>query len=52
MTVQTLNETKTEAFAVRMLDILNNSAIALMISVGHRTKLFDVLAELPPSNTE
>ena len=52
MTMQTLSEGKTEAFAERMLDILNNSAIALMISVGHRTKLFDVLAELRPSTTQ
>lgn len=52
MTAQTLNESKTEAFAVRMLDILNHSAIALMISIGHRTKLFDILANLPPSTTQ
>ncbi|KST68069.1 class I SAM-dependent methyltransferase [Mastigocoleus testarum] len=52
MVAQILSESKTEAFAGRMLDILNNSAIALMISVGHRTKLFDVLAELEPSTTQ
>ena len=52
MTVQTFNESKAEAFADRMLDILNHSAIALMISIGHRTKLFDILAELPPSTTQ
>jgi SAM-dependent methyltransferase len=28
-----------------MLDVLNSSALALMISVGHRTGLFDALAE-------
>ncbi|MCF2145114.1 methyltransferase domain-containing protein [Desmonostoc muscorum LEGE 12446] len=52
MTPQIFDETKAEAFAVRMLDILNNGALALMISIGHRTKLFDSLAELPPSTSQ
>ena len=52
MTAQILKESKAEAFAFRMLDILNHSAIALMISIGHRTKLFDILADLPPSTTQ
>ncbi len=29
-----------------MLDILNKSALGLMISIGHRTKLFDVMASV------
>lgn len=28
-----------------MLDILNKSALGLMISIGHRTRLFDVMAD-------
>ena len=52
MTVQTLDENKAEAFAQRMLDILNDGAIAIMISIGHRTQLFDTLAKLPPSTTQ
>lgn len=43
---------KAEAFANRMLDILNSGAIALMTSIGHRTELFDTLAELPPSTSQ
>jgi 2-polyprenyl-3-methyl-5-hydroxy-6-metoxy-1,4-benzoquinol methylase len=35
-----------------MLDILNKSAAALMISVGHRTGLFDTLADLPAASSE
>ena len=39
-------------FDEQLVDIMNKSALALMISVGHRTKLFDVIAELPPSTSE
>lgn len=52
MTTQTLDATKAEAFAERMLDILNSGALALMISIGHRTELFDTMAELPPSTSQ
>jgi 2-polyprenyl-3-methyl-5-hydroxy-6-metoxy-1,4-benzoquinol methylase len=37
---------RAEAFAGRMLDLLNSGALAVMISVGHRTGLFDALAGL------
>jgi SAM-dependent methyltransferase len=40
-----------DAFAERLLGILNGSALALAISVGHRTGLFDSLADLPPSTS-
>jgi len=36
----------TDTFANRMTDILNGGAIALMVSVGHRTGLFDTMAGL------
>jgi 2-polyprenyl-3-methyl-5-hydroxy-6-metoxy-1,4-benzoquinol methylase len=36
---------RAEAFAGRMLDALNQAALVLMTSIGHRTGLFDVLAE-------
>lgn len=35
-----------ELFAQRLLDIANGSAVALMISVGHRTRLFDRMKEI------
>ena len=38
-------------FDEQMLDIMNKSALALMLSIGHRTKLFDVMAEIPPSTS-
>jgi ubiquinone/menaquinone biosynthesis C-methylase UbiE len=43
---------KAEAFAGRILNALNNGALCLMASVGHRTGLFDVLRELPPATSE
>ena len=39
-------------YAGRVARTLNNGFTGLMISVGHRTGLFDVLAALPPSTSE
>jgi 2-polyprenyl-3-methyl-5-hydroxy-6-metoxy-1,4-benzoquinol methylase len=39
------DETRAEAFAGRMLDMLNSGALMVMTSVGHRTGLFDALRE-------
>ena len=36
-----------EEFAERMLRTMNEAALALMVSVGHRTGLFDVMAGMP-----
>lgn len=47
-----LDQTKTDAFAQKMLDVMNGAGLALMISVGHRTGLFDIMAELPPVTSE
>lgn len=52
MTAQLPDQTKAEAFASRMLDILNSGAIAISTSIGHRTGLFDTMAELPPSTSQ
>lgn len=41
-----------EGFAKRVADALNGGAIALMLSIGHRTGLFDVLAEMPPATSD
>jgi SAM-dependent methyltransferase len=35
-----------ESFAERLLEQINGGALAIMVSVGHRTGLFDALAEL------
>lgn len=52
MTTTAFNTSKAEAFAERLLDILNSGALALMTSIGHRTGLFDVMAQLPPSTSQ
>lgn len=41
--------TESEQFAERLMGVLNDGALALMLSVGHRTGLFDAMASLPPS---
>lgn len=40
-----------EAFAQRVAGILDDGAVAVMLSVGHRTGLFDVMSRLPPSSS-
>ena len=46
-----LNQDRSDAFAERMLDTVNSGALSLMISIGHRTRLFDCMAHLPPSTS-
>ena len=46
------DKTRAEAFAGKMLDILNGGTVSLMISIGHQTCLFDVMSKLPPSTSE
>jgi len=42
---------KAEAFAGRLLTALNNGALCLMASIGHRTGLFDAMREQPPQTS-
>jgi len=39
---------KAESFAENLLALLNAGGLAVMISMGHRTRLFDTMAALPP----
>jgi ubiquinone/menaquinone biosynthesis C-methylase UbiE len=41
-----------EAFAERVLAAINGGALVLMLSIGHRTGLFDVLSGLSPETSE
>jgi SAM-dependent methyltransferase len=45
MTSTAYDTDRAEAFAERMLDMLNSGALMVMTSVGHRTGLLDALAE-------
>src|SRR5262249_11222560 len=42
----TLDAARVEAFAQKIIDILNDGALSLMISVGHRTGLFDAMPDV------
>ena len=46
-----VDEERAKEFAERIVGVLNNATLALMTSIGHRTGLFDRLAELPPATT-
>ncbi|CAN5714987.1 class I SAM-dependent methyltransferase [soil metagenome] len=40
-----------EEFAERLVGVLNGGMLALLTSLGHRTGLFDAMAQLPPSTS-
>ena len=40
------------SFEDEMLDVMNKAALALLLSVGHRTNLFDTMAKLEPSTSQ
>lgn len=42
---------KVQAFAERLLTILNDGALCLMISIGHRTGLLDAMRDAAPSTS-
>lgn len=46
-----IDPAKAEAFAGKLLTTLNDGALCLMISLGHRTGLFDAMSKLPPSTS-
>jgi len=39
-------------FAERMVTMANEAMLALMVSIGHRTGLFDVMAGLPAATSQ
>jgi ubiquinone/menaquinone biosynthesis C-methylase UbiE len=47
-----IDRERADAFAARMVEVLNHGALALMISIGHRTGLFDALATVGPASSE
>jgi 2-polyprenyl-3-methyl-5-hydroxy-6-metoxy-1,4-benzoquinol methylase len=46
-----MSQTTQETFAESLLETLNRGALGLMVSLGHRTGLFDTLAALPASTS-
>lgn len=51
MAVSLLDPAKQEAFAEKLVAVLNHGALAVMTSIGHRTGLFDAMAALPPASS-
>jgi hypothetical protein len=47
-----LDRSKAEAFAGHVVGILNGGMLSLMMSIGHRTGLYDTMAEMPPSTSD
>jgi 2-polyprenyl-3-methyl-5-hydroxy-6-metoxy-1,4-benzoquinol methylase len=51
----TLNEAQaadtTEEFAGRVAGAIDSASMAILLSIGHQTHLFDTLAELPPATS-
>jgi 2-polyprenyl-3-methyl-5-hydroxy-6-metoxy-1,4-benzoquinol methylase len=52
MSVIEIDQARAEQFGGRMLTTLNGAMLALTISVGHRTGLYDALSELEPATSE
>lgn len=48
----TVTPQDTDAFAATLLSILNNGATAMMISIGHRTALFDTMHTIGPATSQ
>src|SRR5260370_12636365 len=46
------DKAKAESFAGYTVGLLNSGFLILMISIGHRTGLFDAMATLEPSTSE
>jgi 2-polyprenyl-3-methyl-5-hydroxy-6-metoxy-1,4-benzoquinol methylase len=47
-----LDAARTEAFGQTMADVLNHAALALMVSIGHRTGLYDVMSRMPTATSD
>lgn len=45
---QTFDPARADAFAHRLLGMLNGGAMMLMTSIAHRTGLFDAMIDHPP----
>lgn len=52
MTTEQLDAAKAEAFAGHVVGILNGGMLSLMMGIGHRTGLYDTMAEMAPSTSE
>ncbi len=49
--IKEFNQEKAESFMGQMVQVLNGGALSMMISIGHRTNLFDTMSALEPSTS-
>lgn len=49
---QDYNNSKADEFASKMFQFLNSGMLSLMISIGYKTGLFDIIAQLKPSTSQ
>lgn len=49
--VPTIDKQASEAFAEKMVEMLNHAGLAFMASIGHRTGLFDTMAATGPGTS-
>jgi len=47
-----IDASRAEAFAGRVLSMLNDGFLSVMVSIGHQTGLFDAMAMLPASGSD
>ncbi len=41
-----------DSFSDYLIDTINKGSLSLMLSIGHRTRLFDIMSKMPPSTVE
>ena len=51
MNNDTVNEQQAALFGDRLLRMLNEGGLAYMLSIGHKTSLFDTMTLLPPATS-
>ncbi len=49
---ETMDQAKAEAFAGRMMALLNDAFLGMLVSIGHQTRLFDTMAEMPAASSD
>jgi len=49
---ETMDQAKAEAFAGRMMALLNDAFVGMLVSIGHQTRLFDTMAEMPAATSD
>jgi SAM-dependent methyltransferase len=52
MTERVFDQPRAEAFVTRMVGTLNEAFLAMMVSIGHQTNLFDTMANLSSATSD